>query len=297
MAQLPPESSSRERSPRDRVLHVVVGHGLANYFLNAVRSVRSAAPDDQLLVVDNASPDETLRRELSKLASGDSKITLMLRESNDISRNGKVGGLYDAYGEVFAHALDNGFDYVHLMQGDMQLLWWDDDVITRAEQVYEANPRCVNIFTCLLSSSREHDGALVSPPGEQPPVLRQWWTSGVRSDEHHAGGMGGKSAIDLSHPNAYRYAAVSGHAGPPVGAGRRPAFVRCRSADTGSPLFEQRTDCARGMAEVLFYRRCPRRCHSKRRRHGPNRHRAGPAARCVASPATSRRSGTRPSET
>src|SRR6266536_4608964 len=57
--------------PRDggvpRILHVVVGYRLGRYFLNAVRSVRAAAPGDPLLIVDNASPDPELRGELKRM--------------------------------------------------------------------------------------------------------------------------------------------------------------------------------------------------------------------------------------
>jgi hypothetical protein len=38
------------------VLHVVVGHGLPRYFLNTIESVRATAPQDRVLVIDNASP-------------------------------------------------------------------------------------------------------------------------------------------------------------------------------------------------------------------------------------------------
>jgi hypothetical protein len=145
---------------RKRVIHVVVGHGLRTYFLNAVRSLRSVAPDDDILVVDNASPDERLRNELIRMADSDPRVTLLLRDSNSLV-NGKVGGLYDAYRDAFEIANREKFDYVHLVQGDLQVLWWDDDVITRAAEIFAADPLCVNIFMCLLSTDCEFDGHLV----------------------------------------------------------------------------------------------------------------------------------------
>jgi hypothetical protein len=156
-----------------RVLHVVVGHGLRTYFLNAVRSVRSTAPDDEILVVDNASPDKELRAELLRVATGDPNMRLLLRDSNDLS-NGKVGGLYDAYREAFALATGEGFEYVHLIQGDMQVLWWDDEMVSRAAELFDSEVRCVNIYTCLLSSDRAFGDELVQSDRVKPTMLRHY---------------------------------------------------------------------------------------------------------------------------
>jgi hypothetical protein len=36
------------------------------------------------------------------------------------------------------------------VQGDMQILWWDHDVLTSADEIFSSNPHCVNIYTCLF---------------------------------------------------------------------------------------------------------------------------------------------------
>jgi hypothetical protein len=136
------------------VLHVVVGHGLPTYFLNAVRSVRAAAPGDDLLVIDNASPSGKLRAELQRLADEDEKIKVVLRTTNDVLRNRKVGSLYTAYGIAFADGIGRGFDYLHLIQGDFQLLWWDTDLVNRAAEIFYTHPNCVNIETQMLSRDK-----------------------------------------------------------------------------------------------------------------------------------------------
>jgi hypothetical protein len=159
-----------EASSMKRVLHVVVGHGLRTYFLNAVRSVRMVAPSDEILVVDNASPDLQLRRELTAFAKNDPKARLLLRDSNDLA-NGKVGGLYEAYRDAFALAMEEGFDYVHLVQGDMQVLWWDSDVVSRATAIFESDEHCVNVFTCLLSTDLANDAKFQRAEGGNPPRL------------------------------------------------------------------------------------------------------------------------------
>jgi hypothetical protein len=128
-----------------RLLHVIVGHKFPHYFENAVKSVLRLAADDDILVVDNASNEPEIVRRLREIAAAESRVQLLLRTTNDISRNSKVGGLYDAYNEAMAYALDRGYDCVHIMQHDMQLLWWDASVMGRAREIFSEYPECVNI--------------------------------------------------------------------------------------------------------------------------------------------------------
>ena len=133
-----------------RVLHAIVGHQFPVYFINAVNSVLLMTGNDDIIVVDNASNLPRLTRELQSIADKESRIHLLLRETNDISRNTKVGGLYDAYNEVVSYALRQGYDYLHIMQNDMQMLWWDESVMRRAREIYAEYPQCVNISTLVL---------------------------------------------------------------------------------------------------------------------------------------------------
>ena len=64
--------------------------------------------------------------------------------------NRKVGGLYDAYNEVVTYAIEQGYDYLHIMQHDMQMLWWDESVMVRAREIYTEHPECVNIHTLAI---------------------------------------------------------------------------------------------------------------------------------------------------
>lgn len=156
---------------RPCVLHVIVGHGLGVYFLNAVRSVLTGAPADPLLVIDNASPDTALHSALAELAAAHrDRMELVLRSENDVQANAKVGSLYAAYELAFERAVRAGVSYVHILQGDMQLLWWDGDVLDRAAELFEAHPRCVNIHTQALSRDRRLSGEFEM--SATPGVLR-----------------------------------------------------------------------------------------------------------------------------
>src|SRR3984957_19941611 len=130
-----------------RVLHAIVGHKLPIYFLNAVNSVRLMAENDDIIVVDNASGLPGLIGELQSIAEREPRVSPLPPDTNDISRNSKVGGLYDAYNEVVDYALDRGYDYLHIIQHDMQMVWWDGTVMARARDIFAEYPECVNIAT------------------------------------------------------------------------------------------------------------------------------------------------------
>ncbi len=143
-----------------------MGHRLPAYFLNAIASVRYAAPDDEVLVIDNASPDLRLRAALRQVADADDHVHLILRGSNETNRNAKVGGLYDAYQAGVSFVLAREFQLLHVLQGDMQMLWWDESVVSRALQIFNAHPECVNVTTLALSRDRHNVADLaVSPDG------------------------------------------------------------------------------------------------------------------------------------
>jgi glycosyltransferase involved in cell wall biosynthesis len=132
-------------SARSQLLHAIVGHKFPHYFENSVQSVLSLTENDDIVVVDNASNDPEVIQRLRALSDADPRVRLVLRTTNDIAKNSKVGGLYDAYNEIMEYALDQGYSHVHIMQHDMQLLWWDDSVMRRAREIFTEFPECVNI--------------------------------------------------------------------------------------------------------------------------------------------------------
>jgi hypothetical protein len=152
-----------------------VGFGLGRYFLNAVRSVRAVAPGDPLLIVDNASPDPGLRQELKRIANQDALVDVIFRTENDVEQNRKVGSLYSAYEAAFDHAMAWQFDYLHLIQGDFQVLWWDRDLVARSEEIFAARSRCVNISMRANSRDLTLGDDLTDPPGPDGLRMLRWY--------------------------------------------------------------------------------------------------------------------------
>lgn len=152
--QAEPDLAGTDGSIREAdILHVVVGHGLPMLFLNTIQSFHSVIPTARLLVIDNGSPQSSLHRDLVDCCDSNAATELVLREGVG-ARHAKVGTLYDAYQLAFEIARCQSLSYVHLVQGDMQLLWWDDDVVRRIGELYARHPRCVNISTKAFPRDR-----------------------------------------------------------------------------------------------------------------------------------------------
>lgn len=169
IANRPPGSGETARGragPAVSVLHVVVGHEQPTYFLNAIAAVRAAAPGDPVLVVDNASTDPLLLRGLHFLDEEDERVEVLFRHRNDVTGNGKVGDLYAAYTDAFARAIARGADLLHLVQADFQVLWWDDELVARSLALFEAHPRCVNLWTQFPTRDMELSDNLVPSSSE-----------------------------------------------------------------------------------------------------------------------------------
>lgn len=156
------------------VLHVVVGHGLATYFLNAVRSVRAVSPRDHVLVIDNASPDPALRAELQRAADADELMDLIVRSANDTRQNAKVGSLYAAYETAFDYAISRGYEFLHIIQGDFQTLWWDPELVMRSLLLFTTHPQCVNIQLQMYSRDMQLTDDLEPPAPDGTAKLRKY---------------------------------------------------------------------------------------------------------------------------
>ena len=148
-----------------RVMHAVVGHGLPVYFLNAVHSVLHMAAGDDLLIVDNASGLPSLTRQFETIAAANDRVRVITRTENDLARNGKVGSLYEAYRDVMGVALSGGYDLLHIVQNDMQLVAWDAEALAAARQLYDKVTECVNLHTTAIPADRSRETDAIVPGG------------------------------------------------------------------------------------------------------------------------------------
>lgn len=103
------------------------------YLENAVESFRRLFGRGDLLVVDDASADPVQHGVLDTLERGD--VRVLRRERRP---GGLHGGLYDGLNDAVDFALAEGYEFLQLVQDDMQFMWHDPDLEARLERVFAA---------------------------------------------------------------------------------------------------------------------------------------------------------------
>ena len=105
-----PTAPLRRRSDITRTLVVVPTLNESDNIDPLLRAIRSAAPDVDILIVDDASPDRTADL-ADALGRRLGRITVMRRHGEP--------GLGAAYRDGFRHAIDHGYDAVVEMDADL----------------------------------------------------------------------------------------------------------------------------------------------------------------------------------
>lgn len=134
---------------RLRVLHVVVGAGNVNYFLNCLRSVRRLEAGSVFAVYNwvNNNDRALVEAKLQEIWSLTSQFVLQQNSGPD-----RTGSLYVAnnLGLQFASA---SFDFVNFVQADMQMVWWSERLLSGAKRIAElkaaSGERSLTFFTQL----------------------------------------------------------------------------------------------------------------------------------------------------
>jgi hypothetical protein len=116
---------------RASVLHAVVGAGNVRYFLNAILSIRDQNAGDVFAAynfMDSADRDdiEAARKQIEPLVD-----VFEVRENTSGQR---TGSLYEANNAALMRAR-SAYRFISFVQADMQVVWWDSSIITRAEEI------------------------------------------------------------------------------------------------------------------------------------------------------------------
>ena len=144
-----------------KVLHLVAGFGIYEYFVNSINSVLKYDKFSDLLILITGNPkffgwkstpsnlcfdyihDEILRVEnFIKNLKVNNKVTIKRIATDSI---GKTGSLYDAYNYALNFAKKNNYDYLNVIQNDMQLLFWNNNLIQLIEELFKKNANAIQI--------------------------------------------------------------------------------------------------------------------------------------------------------
>jgi len=159
----------------NRVLHVVVGAGNVNYFSNAIRSIKSHDAGDVFAVYNFIDSEDLAAISRAQQALQGLGVTLHIQEN---IASGRTGSLYSAnnIGLDFAR---RAYDFVSFLQADMQLMWWDQKIVSSARRILETLPKegrnLVSFYTQLpVAGKRKH--------------VYEGWAWDTTSGAHHTTG-------------------------------------------------------------------------------------------------------------
>lgn len=116
---------------RKQVLQVIVGAGNVRYFTNCIRSVNNFDAGEIFAVYNWVSS-----RDLAAITAAQEEIQTLV-QNLFIQRNtweSRTGSLYKANNLGLERAKE-GFDYANFIQADMQMMWWDANVLERARKI------------------------------------------------------------------------------------------------------------------------------------------------------------------
>lgn len=119
-----------------KVLHVIVGAGNVDYFLNCIRSVANLDAGDIFAAYNYVSPGDNMAIEAKRHEIKSSVLKLVIQKNQPTKR---TGSLYMAnnLGLEFAR---HDYDFANFIQADMQLMWWDIGFLDRAKEIVKLFP-------------------------------------------------------------------------------------------------------------------------------------------------------------
>lgn len=112
------------------LLNVVVGAGIPGYFENCLASVDRLNQHDTLAIYNYQDKKDATKAKTIASNCDSKKVTFILRQNEQKAR---TGSLYDAYNEAIDFALFR-YRYISFIQADMQMMWWDDQIIARCDE-------------------------------------------------------------------------------------------------------------------------------------------------------------------
>lgn len=146
-----------------KILHLVAGFGIYEYFVNSINSILKYDKSSDLLILITGNPkffgwkssssnfcfdyqyDEILRVEnFIKNLKVDNKVIFRRIVTDSV---GKTGSLYDAYNYALSFAKKNNYNYLNIVQNDMQLLFWNNNLVKLIEELFEKNTNTIQINT------------------------------------------------------------------------------------------------------------------------------------------------------
>jgi hypothetical protein len=148
---------------KKKVLHLVVGFGIYEYFVNSINSVIKYDENSDILIIITGNPKffawqnkycnflfDYEYDEISKVENFINKLKIKNKvffKKIYSRKSGKTGSLYDAYNYALKLCKDSNYDYLNIIQNDMQLLFWNNNLIQLIDELFKKNKNTLQIIT------------------------------------------------------------------------------------------------------------------------------------------------------
>jgi len=135
--------------PRLQVAHGIAGWNQIEYLSNAIDSVLFYRQKSEPLFVAITGGHPSDNALIVEKYSGIEDIFI-----HEIIHNpryqSKTGSLYEGNNHLFKLARDHSFRYLNLIQSDIQMLWWDQEILSHYVSIFEEFENSVQILTAFV---------------------------------------------------------------------------------------------------------------------------------------------------
>ena len=148
---------------KKRIVHLISGFAIFSYFKNSIDSIIKNDISSKILITVNGSSKlfgqskvfnfqfneaEKIKDYVSKL-SAKKNLDICYKSFCHINKSidKKTGNLYNSYNYALKYCYNNQIDYLNILQNDMQLLWWNNQLINLFDELFEHNNKSFFIHT------------------------------------------------------------------------------------------------------------------------------------------------------
>lgn len=127
------------------ILNAVFSYNRGDLLANCIASLRQFGPDGPIRIYDDDSDDASTRAVLASLAASGAEVVVSSSEQRL-----HHGNLYRNMDRAARDAYAEGYELVHFVQDDCQVLWRRADLIEHAHKIFGSDPRAIQLQVHFL---------------------------------------------------------------------------------------------------------------------------------------------------
>jgi len=148
---------------KKKVLHLIIGFGIYQYFVNSINSVIKYDKESDILIFITGNPkffgwkvnssnllfdyEYNVISEIENFVKNLKVSNKIIIKKTKTVEFRKTGSLYHAYNYVLKFCKNNNYDYLNIIQNDMQLLFWNNNLINLLDELFKKNRNIMQIFS------------------------------------------------------------------------------------------------------------------------------------------------------